>query len=208
MKFEGGDDSATSDLQSQRQWCDNTCGLWGSRAGKSRWDGNWSRRRSTAMTSLLFHNNHSVLRLDDDGDVSQRVLFEVEVFLMYIRTSQSVIDLLRRYKPSSWQFKASILFYVYYHYCILYNYYYCTISTSTSTATIEIVSLAENWTMLLKYGTCWPWDGYAEDCHLTPRYLTGQVERWPNTVSCPTIWSYVSTFRKQRNVASDVRAKH
>ena len=36
------------------------------------------------MTSLLFHNNHSVLRLDDGGNVSQRVLFEVEVFLMYI----------------------------------------------------------------------------------------------------------------------------
>ena len=36
------------------------------------------------MTSLLFHNNHSVLRLDDGGNVSQRALFEVEVFLMYI----------------------------------------------------------------------------------------------------------------------------
>ena len=86
--YEGGDD-----LQSQRQSV-TMCGLWGSRAGKSRWDGNWSRRRSTAMTSLLFHNNHSVLRLDDDGNVSQRVLFEVEVFLMYICASRSVIDLL------------------------------------------------------------------------------------------------------------------
>ena len=43
------------------------------------------------MTSLLFHNNHSVLRLDDGGNVSQRVLFEVEVFLMYICASRSVI---------------------------------------------------------------------------------------------------------------------
>ena len=108
--YEGGDD-----LQSQRQ-CDNTCGLWGSRAGKSRWDGNWSRPRSTAMTSLLFHNNHSVLRLDDDGNVSQRVLFEVEVFLMYICASRSVIVIV-----TSWQFKASILLYVYYYYCTFPN---------------------------------------------------------------------------------------
>ena len=50
------------------------------------------------MTSLLFHNNHSVLRLDDGGNVSQRALFEDEVFLMYVyvppRVSLIFCDLL------------------------------------------------------------------------------------------------------------------
>ena len=142
------------------------CGLWGSRAGKSRWDGNWSRRRSTAMTSLLFHNNHSVLRLDDDGNVSQRVLyislnsklFVVKVFLMYMQCHWYFVTVGTVFLTIQSQHTVLRLL-------LLYNYFYCTISTSTFTATIEIVSLAENWTILLNNGTCWPWDGYAEDRH-------------------------------------------
>ena len=105
------------------------------------------------MTSLLFHNNHSVLRLDDDGNVSQRALFEVEVFLMYTYVPPGVslifCDLLTIQRQHT-ALRLLLLLYL-----SQYYYYYCTTSTSTSTATIEIASLVENLTMLLnKNGTC------------------------------------------------------
>ena len=107
------------------------------------------------MTSRLFHNNHSVLRLDDDGNVSQRALFKVEVFLMYIYVPPGVSLIFFDLLTIKSQHTALRLLLLLLLYLSQYYYYYCTVSTSTSTATIEIASLVENLTMLLnKNGTC------------------------------------------------------